>query len=143
MPIEHDGVIFNKASIIERSLRRMREEYLKDKTLSSYTFIDAMVLNIERACQAVIDLSSHIVAQEHLGVPQNSGESFLMLERAGFISEKSARSMVAMTGFRNVAIHEYQELEVEILRAIAEKEYLSIIEFCRELGLKIVIKEFM
>ncbi len=42
--------------------------------------------------------------------------------------------MVGMTGFRNVAIHEYQELEIEILRAIVEKEHNSLIILCKELG---------
>ena len=54
MPIKPDDVIYNKAAIIERSLRRMKEEYSADPDLTNYTHIDAMILNIERACQAAI-----------------------------------------------------------------------------------------
>ncbi len=34
----------------------MKEEYAFNPNLDNYTHIDAMVLNIERACQAAIDL---------------------------------------------------------------------------------------
>ena len=138
MHIEPDNVVFNKASIIERSLRRMKEEYSLNPTLDNYTHIDALILNIERACQAAIDLAGHLVAVNHLGIPQNSGESFILLKKKGFITEEIAKSMVSMTGFRNIAIHEYQELEMEILKIIVEKEYKSLVDFCRVAGVKIV-----
>lgn len=40
----------------------------------------------------------------------------------------------------NVAIHEYQDLDLKIVRVIAEKEYKSLIELCRELGVLIEVK---
>jgi hypothetical protein len=36
-----DNVLINKAAIIERSLKRMREEYRADPDLRNYTHIDA------------------------------------------------------------------------------------------------------
>ena len=139
MPIEPDNVVLNKAAIIERSLNRMREEYRFDPELQNYTHIDAMILNIERACQASIDLAQHIVAENHLGMPQTSADAFILLKKANLLSEKISRAMVSMTGFRNVAIHEYQELELEILHAVAKKEYKSLIFFCREAGVDIEV----
>ncbi len=50
-----DDVCRNKASIIERTLRRMKEEYTADPELKSFTHIDAITLNIERACRTAID----------------------------------------------------------------------------------------
>jgi uncharacterized protein YutE (UPF0331/DUF86 family) len=127
----------NKAAIIERALRRMKEEYNADPTLGNFTHVDAMILNIERACQSAIDLALHLVAAHHLGVPQTSAEAFILLEKSGRITPKSARAMVGMTGFRNVAVHQYQTLEMDILRAVATKEYLSLITFLAELGVRI------
>ena len=46
-----------------------------------------------------------------------------------------------MTGFRNVVIHEYQKLEIEILREIALSEYKSLIDFCKEVGVRIIVAE--
>lgn len=138
MPIEPDDVIHNKCAIIERSLRRMKEEFDSDPSLTNCTHVDAMILNIERAFQAAIDLAMHLVSLNHSGIPQNSADAFILLEKSGLISKTVAQKMVAMTGFRNVAIHEYQELEIGVLRNIAENEWKSLLELCRETG--IIIK---
>ncbi len=139
MPIEPDDVIRNKCAIIERSLRRMREEYAADPELSNYTHIDAMILNIERACQAAIDLAMHVVSIKHAGIPQNSADAFILLERSKLLGNTTTKAMVAMTGFRNVAIHEYQDLEMEVLKGIAEREWKSLVEFCKEMGIAIQV----
>ncbi len=138
MPIHPDNIVLNKAAIIERSLRRMKEEYSFNPKLDNYTHIDAMILNIERACQAAIDLAQHLVAVNRFGMPQTSADAFILLEKAEIISEKSAKAMIRMTGFRNVVIHQYQELEMDIIRSIAENEYKALIEFCGELGVHVV-----
>jgi len=137
MPIEPDDVMLNKAGIMERSLRRALEEYHRDPTMRSYTHIDAMTLNLERACQAAIDMAIHVCACQRLGIPQNSAEAFLLLQKAGLIERDTAKKMVSMVGFRNIAVHEYQELELEVLKAIAEREWKSLVGFCEELGLQI------
>jgi uncharacterized protein YutE (UPF0331/DUF86 family) len=98
---------------------------------------DALTLNIERACQASIDMAMHIVAKQHLGVPQSSAEAFDLLHRASLINTELCHSLRAMTGFRNVAIHEYQELDLEILHYIAREGFIDFIRFCTALGLNI------
>jgi uncharacterized protein YutE (UPF0331/DUF86 family) len=137
MPIELDDVCFNKAGIIERSIRRIKEEYSYDPQLQSFTHIDALVLNVERAAQAAIDLALHIGSVKHLGIPQNSGDSFNILFKNNIIAEQTAKKMTAMTGFRNVAIHEYQALDMKIIHFIASEGWFSLVEYCRELGLNI------
>ncbi|WP_045220105.1 type VII toxin-antitoxin system HepT family RNase toxin [Desulfonatronum thioautotrophicum] len=137
MPIEPDDVCLNKAAIMERSIRRLREEYAFDPELTNYSHIDALTLNIERACQAAIDLALHLVAREHLGMPQNSADAFKLLRKAELITDQTALAMVAMTGFRNVAVHEYQGLDINVIRSIAEEHWKSLVTFCAEVGLRI------
>lgn len=137
MPIPPDDVCFNKAAIIERALRRMHQEYAACPALDNYTHIDAMTLNIERACQAAIDLAMHIVAREHAGIPQNSAEAFILLGRAGFLQPEVVKEMIGMTGFRNVAVHEYRELDMGVLRVIAEERWRSLVRLCEQFGMVI------
>ncbi|MFP4049672.1 MAG: type VII toxin-antitoxin system HepT family RNase toxin [Desulfovermiculus sp.] len=137
MPIQPDDIIWNKAAIIERCIRRMHEEYTADPDLEDYTHVDALTLNIERACQAAIDLAMHVVAQQRLGVPQSSGDTFYVLERAGYISSTLRQSLVAMTGFRNIAIYQYQQLDSNVLHHIVQKGYHDLIAFGSALGAKI------
>jgi len=52
-----DDVLLNKASIIERCLHRIEDEYQDDPAnlYENVTRQDAIVLNLQRACQAAID----------------------------------------------------------------------------------------
>ncbi len=135
MPTE--DVLLNKAAIIERCIRRIREEKESDPDFANPTHVDALTLNVERACQATIDLAMHVVATEHLGIPQSSAEAFQLLEKAGKIDASLAASLRGMTGFRNVAVHEYQELDVSVLRWIVKDGWKDWVALCGELGLRI------
>jgi uncharacterized protein YutE (UPF0331/DUF86 family) len=139
MLTEPDDVSYNKAAIIERSLRRVKEEYSFDPELKNFTHIDALILNLERACQAAIDLAMHLTAVHHLGMPQNSGDSFRLLFRSGMITESTAKAMASMTGFRNIAVHEYQTLDMSVVHYISNEGYKSLIEFCSEIGIRIAV----
>lgn len=137
MPIDVDDVMLNKAAIIERCIQRIREEYDANPELDDYTHVDAMTLNIERACQACIDLAMHVASIRRLGMPQASGDSFGLLAKNGIINKKTEMVMRSMIGFRNIAVHQYQELDMAVLRYIAEKGWKDFVELCRELGLKV------
>lgn len=137
MPIPPSDVLLNKAAIIERCIRRIKEEYAAAPVLDNPTHTDALTLNIERACQAAIAMAMHLVSQQHLGVPQNSAEAFDLLAKASLITPDLCKSLRAMTGFRNIAIHEYQELDTDILHYIAQKGFMDFVLLCAALGLKI------
>lgn len=115
-----NDVILNKTAIIERCLERVREEYAGDDTnlFDDITRQDAIVLNLQRACQAAIDLAMHLVKAHRLGVPQQSREAFSLLVEDGFLDDDLGERLERMVGFRNVAIHNYQALNLEIVKAI-------------------------
>lgn len=53
-----DEAVFNKISIIERCLKRVREVYSgSPASLEDFTKQDSIILNIQRACEASIDLA--------------------------------------------------------------------------------------
>lgn len=137
MPIQVDEVIFNKAAVIERCIARIKQEYSLCPDLNNFTHIDAMTLNIERACQAAIDMATHLTAIKHLGIPQSSANAFELLYHASIIDEKLMQAMKAISGFRNVAVHEYQELNMDILQFIAVQGFKDFILYCKQLGITI------
>ena len=115
-----DDVILNKIAIIENCLKRIHEEYdgYEDELELNFTRQDSIVLNLQRACEAAIDLAMRIVRQKNLGIPQTSRDVFIFLKDAGLISSELAKNMQAMIGFRNIAVHDYQKLNLDILRSI-------------------------
>ncbi|KHF26793.1 MULTISPECIES: type VII toxin-antitoxin system HepT family RNase toxin [Anoxybacillus] len=127
-----NDVILNKVSVVERCLKRIQEEYENNpKHLENYTKQDSIVLNLQRACEASIDLAMHIVAQKKLGLPQTSRDAFTLLEQHGIISPSLSQKMKAMVGFRNIAVHDYQELNLTILQKILDSHLTDFTEFTK------------
>lgn len=114
-------VVYNKAAIIERCIARVHEEYQGDSAnLENFSKQDAIVLNILRACEACIDLAMHVVSVRKLGIPQSSRDAFELLHSARLIDGNLSNRLKAMIGFRNIAVHDYQTLNLEIVRKIIE-----------------------
>ena len=120
--LEMNDVILNKTATIERSVKRIYEVYNGEpKNLSDFTKQDSIILNIQRACEASFDLAMHIVSERKLGVPKASREAFRLLQEAGLMDAALAKTLMNMVGFRNIAVHDYQNLNLDILEAILEK----------------------
>jgi uncharacterized protein YutE (UPF0331/DUF86 family) len=132
-----DDILLNKAAIIERCVRRMLEEVRSCPRLDDFTHVDALTLNIERACQAAIDMAMHVVADRHLGVPQSTAEAFVLLERAGMIDAALAAALGGMVGFRNVAVHQYEDIDMSVLRWIVDSGHRDWIRLGEALGVSI------
>ncbi len=126
-----DDVVINKAASIERAVRRVREEHAGDDAnlFANQTRQDAIVLNLQRACESSIDLAMHLVRVHRLGVPQDSREAFDLLERAGQLDAVLAGRMKRMVGFRNVAVHDYQRLSLDIVRSIVHERLDDFLAF--------------
>jgi uncharacterized protein YutE (UPF0331/DUF86 family) len=139
VPKVPDDVMFNKAAVIERSLRRVLAIYRADPDLADLLHVDALTLNVERACQAAIDLAMHVVATRHLGMPQSQADAFRLLAEGGLIERKFSERMFGMCGFRNILIHQYQELEIDLLHKVASEHWQDLVVLCQALGLKIVV----
>lgn len=128
-----DDVLLSKAASIERCLQRIAEEYQghAHELETDQTRQDAIILNLQRACEAAIDAAMHVVRVKRLGLPQESREAFRLLEDAGLLTSKLSQHMQAMVGFRNVAVHEYQKLNLEIVRAILKERLADFEEFAK------------
>lgn len=125
-------VVLNKVESIERCINRVEETY-DEGSLNDFLYQDAIVLNLQRACQQAIDLAMYLVAKLGLGNPKESREAFELLEEKGIISEAVAVRLKKMVGFRNLAVHEYQELDLNILESIIENNLEDFLEYNEEI----------
>ena len=128
-----DDVVLNKAAIMERCLRRVRELYAGHEAAltTDFTQQDAILLNLQRACEAAIGLAMHLVRVRRLGLPQESRDAFDLLQKAGVLDAALAGKMKTMVGFRNIAVHNYRELDLDIVRSIIEHRLDDFAEFVR------------
>ncbi len=130
--MENEAVIINKYDSIKRCIKRIEEEYEGNiENLYDYKKLDPIVLNIQRACEASIDMAMYIVSNRKLGIPQTKKEAFIKLEENKLISEEISKNMQKMIGFRNIAIHEYKQIDEEILADIIENHLTDLIDFAK------------
>ena len=130
----NEVVLINKYGIIERCIKRIEEIYENNPAnLENYDKQDAIILNLQRACQAAIDIAMYIVSVKNLGLPQSKKGAFTILEENKIIDSDMAKNMRGMLGFRNIAVHEYQELDLDVIKSIIENHLQDIIEFAREM----------
>jgi uncharacterized protein YutE (UPF0331/DUF86 family) len=77
---------------------------------------------LQLAIQAVLDVSHHIVADLELGLPADSRALFTTLARRKVLPARLAKKLVLMSGFRNVLVHEYLEIDRRrVYRALKEE----------------------
>ena len=124
-------IIVNKVQSIQRCIRRARDElelagtgFREDDTRQ-----DAAILNITRACEQALDLANHIIRTHKMGIPTSSRESFDLLERQGVIPNDLAVKLRKMIGFRNTAVHQYQQLNIDIVIEIIRSGLDDLIAF--------------
>ena len=124
-------VLRNKVATVERCIARIEEEFLgyEGELRTNFTKQDSIVLNIERASQACIDMGTHVLRVKQLGIPQTSREVFSILESATIITPLLSQTMQAMVGFRNIAVHDYQKLNLDIVEAIVKLHLKEMLQF--------------
>ncbi|MGL6212512.1 type VII toxin-antitoxin system HepT family RNase toxin [Billgrantia desiderata] len=130
-----DEVLLNKSATIERCVARAREEYAKDPSSfeQDQTRQDAAILNLQRACEATIDAGNRLIRLRRLGLPQSARDVFDILARERLIEPDLAAAMKQMTGFRNIAVHDYQAVQIPIVVAIIQKHTDELLDYATRL----------
>ncbi|OAI00419.1 toxin-antitoxin antitoxin component [Methylomonas methanica] len=133
-----DDVLLNKAATIERCVKRAREEYAADPDTfaQNHSRQDAAILNIQRACEAALDMGQHLIRREKLGIPQSARDVFNLLAQGGWVDDSLAESLKRMVGFRNIAVHDYQALQLPITVAIIDKHLDEFLQYSQALLLR-------
>lgn len=104
-----------KAARIDRCVERAREEHrLSQDFLRDHSRQDAAVLNIQRACELGIDMGKMVIAHEQWGLAQSAREVFALLGQRDLLTPELVVQLQHMVGFCNIAVHEYDTLDMTI-----------------------------
>lgn len=123
-------VIINKIESIQRCIARILEEYAGDKmNLANVTKQDSIVLNIQRACELSIDTGNYIISKENYRTPAVSREVFEILEENSVISPDLSARLQKMVGFRNIAVHDYRKINMNVIESIIRNNLDDFREF--------------
>ncbi len=123
-------IVLAKITSIQKCLKRIKDVTgLNPDSLEELNSQDIFILNLQRAVQSAIDLAAHVVASEGLGISDTVKGNFVLLEKERILGKRLSTKMKAMVGFRNIAIHDYQSINIEILKAILTEHLKDLEDF--------------
>jgi len=109
-----------KIASLVRCVERAREERAAagDDFRADFTRQDVAILNVLRACEAAVDLANMLIRKRRLGLPSDMRSSFALLEQGSLITPELSERLQSIIGFRNIAVHEYRELDFAIVESV-------------------------
>ena len=132
-------VVLSKIAIIQRCLKRIDDIVAGDASkVDQLDVQEIALLNLQRAIQASIDMANVVISLKSLGLPASYKQSFWLLEQENIISSDLSNRMKGMVGFRNIAVHDYSELDMNILKSIL-KDHLGDFEKFYEIVYKLFL----
>lgn len=78
-------------------------------------------------------MGQHLIRRQCLGVPQSARDVFALLASAGWVEAGLADSMKRMVGFRNIAVHDYQAVQLPIVLDIIRLHLDEFLQFSRQI----------
>jgi uncharacterized protein YutE (UPF0331/DUF86 family) len=126
-------VILGKINSIQNALQRVNETAKKNPSFWDYDAQDIIILNLQRAIQVSIDIAAHIVASGNLGIVKSLKDLFKTLESNKILTRDISSKMQKMLGFRNIAVHDYQDIDVEILQNVVKHHLVDFETFYSEI----------
>jgi len=117
------AVIDQKLESLRRCLARIRSKqpFTPEQLASDFDLQDIVALNLTRAVQLAVDMAAHMVAALDLPAPSTMGESFECLAQARVIDPSLARQLKCAVGFRNVAVHNYSNVNWQTVHTIVDQ----------------------
>ncbi|MDZ7672389.1 MAG: DUF86 domain-containing protein [Halanaerobiales bacterium] len=111
------------------------EDYIKDlddyKNLKLEKLISDKILfrflerTLHLSVEAILDIGSHIISDERLGNPKYNSEIIEILAENNII-KKNVDSYIKMAKFRNIIVHDYAEIDPEILLSIIKNNITDL-----------------
>lgn len=128
-------VVLNKLESLRRCIQRV-----EDKTPASagllvedYDLQDILSVNLERAIQTCVDIGLHIISDLDVPVPETMAGTFETLDRVGVLETTIAERLSRSVGFRNTAVHAYQEIDWAIVYCIVTEHLDDFRAFAKQI----------
>ena len=129
----NQDIILNKTSKVYHHLNRIRskretslEDFLMDLDRQ-----EIILFNLQMAVQNCIDIAAHIISDDELGMAGSTSEMFYILQENAYLTFELAEKMVAAVGFRNIAVHEYGNIDLKLVFQMAKKDLDDLERFVK------------
>ncbi len=114
------ALIGKRLAFIETCLRELRD--LADASRLPHDIRERRFVEhtLQLAIQAALDTASHIVSDERLGEPRTNRQLFDLLVQGDWLPADLLPRLDAMTGFRNVLVHGYTDVDLDVVADVLD-----------------------
>lgn len=132
-------VVEHKLESLRRCLRRIESKCPTDAaTLAADMDLqDIVALNLSRAVQISVDIGAHLIAGMEVAPPDTMGQTFELLAQEGVLNSELAGSLKKAVGFRNIAVHSYENINWEIVHSIVKHHLADFSEFAKVVAMRL------
>jgi len=123
-------LVAKKLALIETCVRELRTLARPDALATDVKEARFVQHTLQIALQGLLDVCAHIVSDERLGEPRSHRELVALVHRAGWVPDaRLADTLGRMVAFRNVLVHGYDTINLEIVRSILERHLDDLTAF--------------
>ena len=92
----------------------------KDAFIDDFTKVDSAKYLLQVSIEAMLDISSHLIARNRWGKPKDNKEHFQILFNNGIIDNTDVAIYFNMAKFRNRIVHMYFNISDEMIHDIVQ-----------------------
>jgi uncharacterized protein YutE (UPF0331/DUF86 family) len=122
-------LVAKKLAAIETYLRELRALGRPEALRTDVREERFLTRTLQMAIEAALDVASHVVSDERLGEPATNRELFEILERNGWLPRPLAERLGDMAGFRNVLVHGYDDLDLDVVEDVLRHHLDDLLAF--------------
>lgn len=125
------NMVLRKLSTIDEYLKQIRE--FSGVSIDEYKSDWKSQRIVERTLQMLIetcaDIANHIISDRNMRIPTGYSDTFRVLLENNVIDENLFAVMEKMAKFRNIVVHQYEEVDAEIVIIILRKHLGDFVRF--------------
>ena len=125
-----EDVVMGKVSNARKRIETVKSLYRDDAPqVEEWIRLDVTVLNLQRAVEACLDLANHLIAANGWELPRSGSHSISVLVNSKVVPPADLDVLTAMVGFRNIAVHNYTDIDPAVVHGIVSDHLDDIVRF--------------
>ena len=130
------GLINRKIVLLAQAKKELASYGIKslEEFRKSHRDQKAVQKTLQEMVEICMDIGKHIIADEGFRFPEDSKDIFAVLNENGVLSKKTTSIMSDMVGFRNIVVHLYEKIDLEIVFGILKKHLKDFDVFSSEIN---------
>jgi uncharacterized protein YutE (UPF0331/DUF86 family) len=132
-------LIMRKLSELEEYLNQVREfASIKREEYSEDWKVQRIIeRTLQMMVELAVDISAHLISDKRLRVPTGYADTFKVLFEGGLINQGLYQVLAQMAKFRNIVVHQYDQIDDTIVVDILRNHLDDFVLF-RDAVLKII-----